>query len=108
MGLLILSAVMVVVDHHKESRKLRQTAVDKIHEAMIRDGTKVMEAFQKEKLRLLKKYLDDTHAPPLEVTMWPSTNPWRTIANVIVCVGLLFWVWLPVQIVVFLSRWLRA
>jgi len=54
------------------------------------------------------KYLDDRHAPPLEVTMWPSTHPWRMIANVIVCLGLLFWVWLPVQIVVFLTRRIRA
>lgn len=54
------------------------------------------------------KYLDDTQAPPLEVTMWPSTHPWRMIANVMVCVGLLCWVWLPVQIVVFLARRVQA
>jgi hypothetical protein len=50
------------------------------------------------------KYLDDTRAPPLEVTMWPSRHPWRAVASGIVCIGLLFWVWLPVQIVVFLTR----
>jgi len=54
------------------------------------------------------KYLDGTDGPPLEVTMWPSTHPWRMIANAIVCLGLLFWVWLPVQIAVFVTRWIRA
>lgn len=54
------------------------------------------------------KYLDDKHAAPLEVTMWPSTHPWRMVGNGIVCLGLLFWVWLPVQIVVFLTRQIRA
>ena len=52
------------------------------------------------------KYLQDAQAPPLEVTMWPSTDPQRpgtfhiirTVANVIVLVGLPWWVWLPVQI----------
>jgi hypothetical protein len=33
---------------------------------------------------------------PLE--MWPSQAPIRLIANVIVCVGLLFWILLPTQI----------
>jgi hypothetical protein len=32
--------------------------------------------------------------------MWPSKAPVRMIANAIICVGLLFWVWLPVQIAV--------
>ena len=54
------------------------------------------------------KYLADDHAPPLEVTMWPSTHPWRMVASAIVGLGLLFWVWLPVQIVVFLTRRIRA
>ena len=54
------------------------------------------------------KYLDGKDGPPLEVTMWPSTHPWRMIANAIVCLGLLFWVWLPVQIAVFVTRWIRA
>jgi hypothetical protein len=49
-------------------------------------------------------YLDSAQAPALDVTMWPSANPIRMIANGIVSVGLLFWVWLPVQIVVFLKR----
>ena len=45
----------------------------------------------------LRAYLADPHAPPLELTMWPSKAPVRLIANAIVCVGLLFWIWLPVQ-----------
>jgi hypothetical protein len=49
-------------------------------------------------------YLGDVHASSMEVTMWPSTHPWRMIAGAMVCVGLLCWVWLPVQIVVFLTR----
>jgi hypothetical protein len=56
----------------------------------------------------IAKYLEVAPAPPLEVTMWPSTHPWRMIANAIVCLGLLFWVWLPIQIVVVFSRWIRA
>ncbi len=58
------------------------------------------------------KYLQDSHAPPLQVTMWPSTDPQRpgayhvirTVANVIVVVGLPWWVWLPVQIAGVLRR----
>lgn len=60
-SLLIASGVLVVVDHQKNSRKLRQIAVDKIHEAIIRDGTKVMQSVQKEKIRLLKLFLEQTH-----------------------------------------------
>jgi hypothetical protein len=52
----------------------------------------------------LRAYLADAHAPPLELTMWPSRAPVRLIANAIVCVGLLFWIWLPVQIAVALTR----
>ncbi len=54
------------------------------------------------------QYLGDEHAPPLVVTMRPSANPWRMIVNGIVCLGLVCWVWLPVQIAVFLTRQLRA
>lgn len=56
----------------------------------------------------LRTYLADPHASPLEVTMWPSIVPVRLIANVIVCVGLLFWIWLPVQVVVCVARRSRA
>lgn len=34
-------------------------------------------------------YLRDVNAPPLEVTMWPSTAPWRPFASVIIGLGLL-------------------
>lgn len=50
------------------------------------------------------KYLDTPHAPPLAVTMWPSTNPIRKVANGIIVVALLFWVWLPFQVVGVLRR----
>lgn len=53
------------------------------------------------------KYLENAQAPPLDVTMWPSSHPMRMVANVIVAVGLLFWVWLPAQIVVALRRSLQ-
>jgi hypothetical protein len=48
----------------------------------------------------LRSYLADPNAPPLDVTIWPSRAPVRLIANMIVGAGLLFWIWLPVQIVV--------
>lgn len=35
------------------------------------------------------RYLRDVHAPPLEVTMWPSTAPWRPFASVVIALGLL-------------------
>ena len=56
----------------------------------------------------LRAYLADAHAPPLELTMWPSQAPIRLIANVIVCVGLLFWIWLPVQIAMVLGRRMQS
>lgn len=46
----------------------------------------------------IRAYLADPHAPALEVTMWPSRAPVRPVANAIVGVGLLFWIWLPVQV----------
>ena len=56
----------------------------------------------------LRAYLADPHAAPLEVTMWPSKAPVRLIANAIVCVGLLFWIWLPVQIAGVVARRIRS
>jgi hypothetical protein len=56
----------------------------------------------------LRTYLADAHASPLEVTMWPSKAPVRLIANAIVCVGLLFWIWLPVQVAVVVARRSRS
>lgn len=35
------------------------------------------------------KYLQDVHAPPLQVTMWPSSAPWRPFASVVIGLGLL-------------------
>lgn len=56
----------------------------------------------------LRAYLATTEAPPLDVTMWPSKAPVRLIANAIVAVGLLFWIWLPVQVAVGVARRIRA
>jgi hypothetical protein len=63
----------------------------------------------------IRAYLGDAHAPAREFTMWSSrwvdpggdadyrlvrkAHPARIAANVLVCVGLFFWIWLPVQIV---------
>ncbi len=52
----------------------------------------------------LRAYLANDHAPPLELTMRPDGIPGRLIANVIVCAGLLFLVWLPVQVVAAVRR----
>ena len=52
----------------------------------------------------LRTYLSNPEAPALDVTMWPSKAPVRLIANAMVCVGLLFWIWLPVQVAVVLVR----
>jgi hypothetical protein len=50
------------------------------------------------------KYLENAQSAPLDVTMWPSSHPMRKVTNGIVVVALLFWVWLPVQIVGLLRR----
>jgi hypothetical protein len=68
----------------------------------------------------LRSYFADTHASAIELTMWPSRwtdpggtadnrlvrrpHPMRLVANAIIGVGLLFWIWLPVQIGTFLAR----
>jgi hypothetical protein len=68
----------------------------------------------------LQSYFDDAHASAIELTMWPSRwvdpggtadnrvvrrpHPIRLVANAIVGVGLLFWIWLPVQVVMFVAR----
>ena len=52
----------------------------------------------------LRAYLADAHASPLELTMRPSRAPVRAIANTIVCVGLLCWIWLPVQLAGVVAR----
>lgn len=68
----------------------------------------------------LQAYFADAHAPAIEATMWPSLwsdpggdaanrlvrrpHPIRWVGNAIVGVGLLFWIWLPVQIVMFVRQ----
>ena len=64
--------------------------------------------------------MTDAHAPAIELKMTPSRwvdpggtadnrlerrpHPVRLVANAIIGFGLLFWIWLPVQIVIFLVR----
>ena len=68
----------------------------------------------------LQKYFVNVPAPAIDLTMWPSRwvdpggtadnrllrrpHPIRLVANAIVGVGLLFWVWLPVQIVMLITH----
>jgi hypothetical protein len=67
----------------------------------------------------LHSYFNDPHASAIELTMSPSwwmepggtatqlvrrPHPIRWIGNVIVGAGLLFWIWLPVQVVKFVAR----
>ena len=72
----------------------------------------------------LRTYFGDAHAPAIDLTMWPSrwvdpggtadnrlerrSHPMRLAAHAIVIVGLLFWIWLPVQIAVFAARRMRS
>jgi hypothetical protein len=68
----------------------------------------------------LRSYFGDAHASAIELTMWPSRwvdpggtadnrlvrrpHPMRLVANAIVGVGLLFWIWVPVQMVMLVAR----
>jgi hypothetical protein len=68
----------------------------------------------------LRSYFGNARASAIELTMWPSRwadpggtadnrlvrrpHPMRLVANAIIVVGLLFWIWLPVQIVMFVAR----
>ena len=72
----------------------------------------------------LRSYFENAHAPAIELTMRPSwwtdpggtadnrlvrrPHPIRVVANAIVVVGLLFWIWLPVQVVMFVAGRNRA
>ena len=63
----------------------------------------------------LRSYFADAHAPAIELTMWPSnwvdpggdadyrfvrkTHPLWWVVHTIIGVGLLYWIWLPVQLV---------
>ncbi len=67
----------------------------------------------------LRSYFGDAHASAIELTMrptrWvdpggtaenrfvPRPDPVRLVGNAIVGVGLLFWIWLPVQMVMFVA-----
>ena len=68
----------------------------------------------------LRSYFADPHASAIDLTMWPSRwvdpggtadnrverrpHAIRLVANAIVGVGLLFWIWLPVQSVMVATR----
>jgi hypothetical protein len=72
-------------------------------------------SLQRELRDPLQSYFADPHAPAIELTMWPSrwvdpggtadnrlerrSHPMRLVSHAIVVVGLLFWIWLPVQVV---------
>ena len=76
-------------------------------------------SLQRELRDPLQSYFADAHAPAIELTMWPSRwvdpggtadnrlerrpHPMRMVANAFIGVGLLFWIWLPVQIVMFVA-----
>jgi hypothetical protein len=67
----------------------------------------------------LRSYLEDAHASAIDLTMRPSrwvdpggtadnrlerhAHPMRLVGNAIVSFGLLFWIWLPVQIVMLVA-----
>jgi hypothetical protein len=77
-------------------------------------------SLQRELRDPLRSYFGDAHASAIELTMWPSwwadpggtadnrlvrrPHPVRLAAHAIVAVGLLCWIWLPVQIVRFVAR----
>ena len=77
-------------------------------------------SLQRELRDPLRTYLGDAHASAIALTMRPSrwvdpggtadnrlvrrAHPLRLVANAIVVVGLLCWIWLPVQIVRFVTR----
>jgi hypothetical protein len=81
-------------------------------------------SLQKDLQEPLRAYLADSHAAAIEVTMRPTrwvdpggnaanrlvrkTHPGKIAANVLIIGGLLFWLWLPVQLVTSLKRSLRA
>ena len=81
-------------------------------------------SLQRELRDPLRSYLGDVHASAIDLTMRPSRcvdpggtadnrlmrrpHPMRLVANAIIGAGLLFWIWLPVQIVVFIARGNRS
>jgi hypothetical protein len=77
-------------------------------------------SLQRELRDPLRGYFSNAHASAIELTMTPSRwvdpggtadnrlerrpHPMRLVANAIVGFGLLFWIWLPVQVVMFVAR----
>ena len=77
-------------------------------------------SLQRELRDPLQSYFADAHASAIDLTMSPSrwvdpggaaddrlerrAHPMRLAASAIIVVGLLFWIWLPVQIVRFATR----
>ena len=77
-------------------------------------------SLQRELRDPLRSYLGDAHASAIDLTMRPSrwvdpggtadnrlvrrAHPMRLVANAIIGVGLLCWIWLPVQVVNFVAR----
>ena len=77
-------------------------------------------SLQKELYDPLQSYFADAHASAIDLTMWPSRwvdpggtadnrllrkpHPVRLVANTLIAVGLLFWIALPIQIVMFAVR----
>jgi hypothetical protein len=81
-------------------------------------------SLQKDLQEPLQAYFADPHAAAIEVTMRPTrwvdpggyaanrlvrrTHPGKIAANVLIVGGLLFWMWLPVQLVTSVMRSTRA
>ena len=81
-------------------------------------------SLQKDLQEPLRAYFADPHAAATEVTMRPTRwvdpggnaanrlvrkmHPGKIAANVLIVGGLLFWMWLPVQLVTSLMRGTRA
>ena len=81
-------------------------------------------SLQKDLQEPLRAYFADAHAAAIEATMRPTRwvdpggnaanrlvrkmHPGRIAANVLIVGGLLFWMWLPVQLVTSLMRSTRA
>ncbi|MCC7125578.1 MAG: hypothetical protein IT178_12075 [Acidobacteria bacterium] len=81
-------------------------------------------SLQKDLQEPLRAYLADPHAPAIAVTMRPThwvdpggnaanrlvrnTHPGKLAANALIIGGLLFWMWLPVELVTSLARRARA
>ena len=77
-------------------------------------------SLQRELRDPLQQYFATANAAPIDLTMWPSRwvdpggtadnrllrqpHPIRLVANVLIGAGLLFWIWLPWQIVKSIGR----